>query len=103
MTAEVDEARERLVADFKRVIRDAEALLKATSDQTGEAIEAVRERARETLLDARAQLEELEGDLIQRTRAAARATNDLVHDRPWQAVGVASAVAFLLGMLSGRR
>lgn len=103
MAEEVDDARERLVADFKRLIRDAEALLKATSDQTGEAIETARERALETLHDARAQLDELEDDLIHRTRAAARATNDLVHERPWEAVGIAAAVAFLLGMLSGRR
>lgn len=103
MTTDADEARERLVADFKKVIRDAEALLMATADQTGEVIEEVRARAQDTLRDARMKIDDIEGDLFHRTRAAAQATADLVHERPWQAVGVAAAVGFLLGMLSGRR
>lgn len=102
MTSETQEARDRLVADFKRVVRDAEALLRATADQTGEAVDDVRMRTEETLRAARHRLDELEGDILHRTRAAARATDDLVHEKPWQAVGVAAGIGFLLGMLTGR-
>lgn len=102
MTTEADEARDRLVTDFKRVVRDAEALLRATADQTGEAVDAVRARAEDSLREARLKLDEIEGDFLNRTRAAARATDELVHEKPWQAVGLAAGVGFLLGMLTGR-
>jgi ElaB/YqjD/DUF883 family membrane-anchored ribosome-binding protein len=97
------DARDRLEEDFRRVVRDAEALLRATADQGSDAVAAVRERAEETLREARSRLYQLEGDLVHRTRAAAKATDELVHDRPWQAIGIAAGVGFLIGVLSGRR
>ena len=41
--------------------------------------------------------------LIEKTRAAARATDDYVHENPWQAVGIGAGVGFLLGLVLGRR
>ncbi len=40
---------------------------------------------------------------MERSKEAARATDEYVHDHPWQAVGVAAGVGFLLGMLIARR
>ena len=34
---------------------------------------------------------------------AADVTDKYVHDNPWQAIGVAAGVGFLLGLLIGRR
>ncbi len=103
MVDDVEDASDRLVADFKRVVQDAEALLKATAGQSGEAIDAARTRAEDTLREARSKLSELEEDFFQHTREAARSADDLVHEKPWQAVAVAAGVGFLLGMLSSRR
>lgn len=103
MTTETQAARNRLVEDFKTVVQDAEELLKATASQTGEKISAVRARAEENLREARRKLGEMEGDVVGRTKAAAKATDQLVHDNPWQSMAVAAAVGFLLGMLTGRR
>ncbi len=41
--------------------------------------------------------------VIDKTKAAARATDDFVHDEPWKAVGVAAALGLALGVLIGRR
>ena len=41
--------------------------------------------------------------LVDKTRAAARATDDFVHEEPWKAVGVAAALGLALGVLIGRR
>lgn len=101
--SQTQEARERLVDDFRRVVRDAEALLRVTADQGGDAADRARARVEESLRDARHKLQEIEGDLVQRTRAAAQATDEMVHDKPWQAVGVAAGIGFLIGILSGRR
>ena len=37
------------------------------------------------------------------TKEAARATDEYVHEHPWQAVGAAAGVGFLIGMLIARR
>lgn len=103
MTTETQEARDRLIADFKTVIQDAEELIKATSNQTGEKIGAVRERAEENLRVARRKLTEMENNIVDRTKAAAKATDQLVHDKPWESITLATAVGVMLGMLISRR
>jgi ElaB/YqjD/DUF883 family membrane-anchored ribosome-binding protein len=40
---------------------------------------------------------------VRRAKAAATATDDYVHEKPWQAIGVAAAVGLALGVLIGRR
>jgi ElaB/YqjD/DUF883 family membrane-anchored ribosome-binding protein len=45
----------------------------------------------------------LQGDADAGAHAAARVTDDYVHDNPWQAIGVAAAVGFLAGLLIARR
>jgi ElaB/YqjD/DUF883 family membrane-anchored ribosome-binding protein len=42
-------------------------------------------------------------DLMERTKAAAKATDQLVHENPWQSVALATAVGFLIGIMTGRR
>lgn len=96
-------ARDRLIKDFKAVMHDAEELLKITANQTGDNISAVRARAEESLQAARRKLDEVESDLIDRAKAAAETADELVHENPWQAVGIAAGVGFLLGMLTSRR
>jgi ElaB/YqjD/DUF883 family membrane-anchored ribosome-binding protein len=103
MATNTQTARDQLVDDFKKVIDDAEELLKVTANETGEKVGAVRERAEENLREARRKLNELEGDLVIQTRAAARATNELVHENPWQSIAIAGGIGLLIGMLSSRR
>jgi ElaB/YqjD/DUF883 family membrane-anchored ribosome-binding protein len=102
MATEIQTVRDRLIGDFKTVVHDAEELLKATASQTGDKIGAVRARAEESLREARRKLDEVESDLVDRAKAAAEVTDDLVHENPWQAVAIAAGVGFLLGMLTGR-
>ena len=103
MITETQETRDQLVKDFKKVIDDAEELLKATANETGDKIGAVRERAEANLREARRKLQVIEKDLINQTKAAAKATDQLVHDKPWRAVAIAAGVGLLFGMLTSRR
>ena len=96
-------AQEKLVTDIRAVISDAEEILLATADQTGEKIASLRARLKERMLDARIRLDAAEEVLIEKTRAAARATDDYVHENPWQAVGIGAGIGFLLGLVLGRR
>ena len=103
ITHEAQSAKERVIKDFKAVVTDTEELLKATANQTGDRIAAARARMEESLAATKKQLAELEENMIEKSKAAARATDQMVHDNPWQSVGVAAAVGFLLGMLIHRR
>ena len=103
MTTETRDARDRLIEDFKAVMHDAEELLKATSNQTGDKLSAVRARAEKSLQEARHKIGEIEGNLVSRTKAATKATNQLIHENPWRSVALATAVGLLLGVLAGRR
>jgi len=103
MTIETQEVRDHLIEDFKKVVSDAEELLKATASETGGKIGEVRVRAEANLREARRKLQVMEHDLIMQTKAAAKATDQLVHENPWQAVAIAAGAGLLLGILTGRR
>ncbi|MBX3663551.1 MAG: DUF883 domain-containing protein [Burkholderiales bacterium] len=96
-------SKEKLIRDFKVVVADAEALLKASAGQGGEALAAARSRIEGSLKVAKAKMLDAEEQLLQKTKAAARATDDYVHDHPWHAVGIAAGIGLVVGMLIGRR
>ena len=93
----------KLVEDLRAVVADAEELLKATADQTGARIAAVRSKAEESLKAAKARLDEQEAALMVKTKAVAKATEDYVKDNPWKSVGIAAAAGFVLRILATRR
>jgi ElaB/YqjD/DUF883 family membrane-anchored ribosome-binding protein len=95
--------KERLVSDLRVVISDTEELLRATAGAAGEKAGELRERIAIRLRDAKERLGDLEAALVDKTKAAARATDDFVHEEPWKAVGVAAALGLALGVLIGRR
>lgn len=96
-------SKDKLVSDMKLVIGDAEEILRATASQAGEKVGELRERIQERLRDAKIRLQDAEAALVDKTKACARATDDFVHENPWQAVGVAAAIGLALGLLIGRR
>ncbi len=95
--------REKLMDDMRAVIADAEELLRATATVAGDKISVAREHIQDSLYRAKVKLAETEGVLLDRTREAARLTDDYVHDNPWQAVGIAAGIGVIVGMLIGRR
>jgi len=92
-----------MITDFKVVVADAEALLKATANQGGEKLAEVRAKAEESLGVAKARMAQAQAALLDKTKAAAKATDVYVHENPWQAVGAAAGVGFLIGLLIARR
>ena len=95
--------KDKLVGDIKAIISDAEELLALTADQTGEKLGDLRGRIGERIASAKDRLTDAEAALVDSGKKAARATDDYVHDHPWQSLGVAAGVAFLLGLLASRR
>ena len=48
-------------------------------------------------------LRELQTLITEKTKMAARSTDQYVHDNPWQTVGIAAAAGLLLGYLFSRK
>ena len=94
-------ARDQLMADLKTVILDAEAWLRHGGSLTGEQLEAAKAKFETAITTAKEGLANLE--VIEKSKAAAKATDTYVKDNPWKAVGVGAAVGVVVGLLIGRR
>ena len=103
MSTATDLTKDKLVADLKMVISDAEELLLATAAQAGEKASAARARITESLKVAKEKLAIAEDIALDKAKAAARATDDYVHENPWAAVGIGAAIGLVVGMLISRR
>ena len=102
-SASNDVSKDKLVADLKVVVADAEELLRATASQAGEKVSAARERIQASLATAKVKLTDAERVVVDKTKDAAKATDEYVKDNPWQAVGIAAAAGLVLGVLISRR
>lgn len=100
--AESEVSKEKLMQDFRVVVTDAEELLRATAGLAGEKVSAARERIQENLASAKVRLSAAEEAMIVKTRQAARATDEYVHENPWKAVGIGAGVGLIVGMLISR-
>jgi ElaB/YqjD/DUF883 family membrane-anchored ribosome-binding protein len=95
--------KDKLVADLKVVLGDAEDLLRAAASSSGERAVELREKAVANLKRASEKIVDLQEVVVEKGKAAALATDDFVHDNPWTAVGIAASVGFLLGLIVNRR
>jgi ElaB/YqjD/DUF883 family membrane-anchored ribosome-binding protein len=94
---------ESLIGEFKALMADAEALIKATEDHPGATINSIRNKALETLAGAKESISSVEGQLLNKAKLAAEGADDFVHRNPWEAVGVAAGLGLLIGLFIGRR
>lgn len=99
---EGDVSKEKLMRDLRVVVTDAEELLRATAGQAGEKVAVARERIQENLAAAKARLVVAEEAVLAKTKQAARATDEYVHENPWRAVGIGAGVGLIIGMLISR-
>jgi ElaB/YqjD/DUF883 family membrane-anchored ribosome-binding protein len=95
-------SRERIVADLKTLINDAEELLKATATQAGDKITVARQRIEQSLIEGRKSLADAERVLVERSKEAADIADDYVRENPWSAIGIAAGVGLVIGLLLRR-
>ena len=63
----------------------------------------MRAKVGESLAVAKVKMTEAEQAALVKAKAAAEATDNYVHENPWQAVGIAAGVGLVIGLLIGRR
>lgn len=103
MTTSTTASRDKLMADLRVVIEDAEELLKVTAGQAGDKVADLRIRMQDRMDQAKKDLGQVQAAAVDQAREAAKATDHFVHDRPWTAVGIAAGVGLIAGLLIGRR
>ncbi|HTS22300.1 MAG TPA: DUF883 family protein [Casimicrobiaceae bacterium] len=101
--ARFERSRDALVKDFADVLAEAETLLKQAAKESGDRATDLRSQVENKLRSAKLRLADMHEDAMDSAKAAASATDDYVRDNPWQAIGVAAAVGFLVGLVVSRR
>lgn len=96
-------ARDQLMSDLRTVINDAEAWLRHGGQMTGDELQAAKVKFERTLTSAKADLIRLEETMVEKTKEAAKATDDYVKENPWKAVGIGAAAGLVIGMLITRK
>jgi ElaB/YqjD/DUF883 family membrane-anchored ribosome-binding protein len=95
--------RDRLLDDLKLILRDAEDLLRSTSQQAGDGYQVARAKFESTMGMAKENLSDVEQIVAENTRVAMENTDRYVKENPWQAVGVGALAGLVVGLIVGRR
>jgi ElaB/YqjD/DUF883 family membrane-anchored ribosome-binding protein len=90
--------RDKLVEDVKVLSKDVQELLKATASVVGDKAAEARVKVEESLKVAQDKLSVVHENAKAKGQEAFTATDVYVRDNPWNAVGIAAGIGFLLGI-----
>ncbi len=93
----------KLITDYRVVLADAEALVKAVASQSADKIADARAQMQQALVELKPRLTNAEAKLKEKTQLAANAADEYVHHNPWLAMGAVASLGIVVGLLIGRR
>ncbi len=99
LSPSTEESRQRLKEDLEALMRDAEALVKATAGDMSEQAQAARSRLAEAIEKTKATYHNLE----QKTVAMAKATDRCIRSHPYESLGIAFGLGVLIGVVMARK
>lgn len=85
--------------DMGQLAEDAQALMAATADVAGEKVGQARKRLAAALESAKT----IAANVRDKAVAGAKATDEAVHEHPYQAIAIGVGVGAVVGYLLGRR
>jgi len=85
--------------DMGTLAEDARALMAATADVAGEKVSEARKRLAAALDSGK----KIFGRVKEKAVEGAKATDEVVHEHPYEAIGIAFGVGALIGYLVARR
>lgn len=93
---------DRLISGFRDFIGDAEQLLRATAEYSGESIASARSQLQDRLQHAKSAVADAETVTLEQARKAAASAGKLARDNPWGVIAIALGLGLAVGLL-GRR
>ncbi|CAB3771242.1 DUF883 family protein [Paraburkholderia humisilvae] len=105
MTATTEQfalGKQKIVEDLSVLLTDSEEMLRLATALPGEGVDALRERLRAHVDTLRAALADAQVAAQRGYRSVTVQTERYVRHNPWQALGAAAGVGFLLGVLVAR-
>jgi ElaB/YqjD/DUF883 family membrane-anchored ribosome-binding protein len=98
-THDASVSRDKLVEDFKVLSKDVQELLKATASVVSEKASEARVKVQDSLKTAQEKLTVVHDQVRAKGEEAFAASDAYVRDNPWNSVGIAAGVGFLLGVV----
>ncbi|HEX9787644.1 MAG TPA: DUF883 domain-containing protein [Candidatus Binatia bacterium] len=89
---------EKLFADVKILIADAEQLVGATAGQAGERIAEMRQRLASKIEEAREAVAKCEKELREQAERAKKRTLTFLREESWSRLALAACLGVLLGL-----
>lgn len=89
---------EKLIADFRVLIADAEQLIGATANQAGERVVELRQHLVNRVLAVKEAVAECEKELRERTERAKARVASSMQEENWPRLALAAGLGVLLGM-----
>ncbi|MBQ5948374.1 DUF883 domain-containing protein [Massilia sp. ST3] len=86
-------------SDMKALVRDAQSMLSAAANLTGEKADELRHRGMEMLDRALGKASYVQDQALERSKELAHTADVYVKDNPWRTMAVAAGVGILLGVL----
>lgn len=95
----LQQSKDKLVADLKVVVDDAQALLKEAMDTSAEGITAVPAYLEDRMNAVRGNLQRVKGAIESRAKQATAVTHDYVQENPWKSIGLVAAASVIISFL----
>jgi len=73
-----------------------------TREEASDALESIADQIEEGIEKGKFSFRELQNAMMEKTKAAAQSTDQVVHENPWASVGVAVGIGLVLGLLIPR-
>jgi ElaB/YqjD/DUF883 family membrane-anchored ribosome-binding protein len=103
MNAKASALADDVQADVNNAISGAEDMLTQAANSTGDKAAELRGRALEQLKALQGRLKDTHAVALEKSKAAAQATDDYVHENPWRTIVAAASIGVVVGLLIGRR
>lgn len=94
---------DQIEADVRKAVSGAEDMLAQAAHATGDKAAELRSQALQQLKALRERMNDAQEAALRQSKAAARATDEYVHENPWRSILAAASVGVVVGLLIGRR
>lgn len=98
-TSKIDENREKLIADLKAVMQDAQGIIDGAKDASSDAISEQTEAAKVKLHNAVEAAKKYEEKAIEKARDLEQQSEELIRKNPWKTVAISAAAGLVIGRL----